>query len=40
MRIIAFITDLKVVRKILGHLRRPSGDRAPPHEVVAVPIER
>ena len=39
MRIIAFITDPKVVRKILEHLaRHPSAGRAPPHELVAIPV--
>ncbi len=39
MRILAFITERRVIRKILDHLaKRPNSDRAPPVPDSSVPI--
>jgi hypothetical protein len=42
MRVVAFITDGRVIRRILDHLgasaRRATQDRAPPPAAAAVPV--
>ncbi|HEX7528496.1 MAG TPA: hypothetical protein VF425_05250 [Thermoanaerobaculia bacterium] len=42
MRVVAFITESRVIRRILEHLgasaRRATQDRAPPPAAAAVPV--
>ena len=42
MRVVAFITESRVIRRILEHLgasaRRATQDRAPPPTAAAVPV--
>jgi hypothetical protein len=44
MRVVAFITEGRVIRRILDHLgvsaRRATQDRAPPPAAAAVPVSR